>query len=591
MATDRVQPILSSVHTKVQSLLKPERFYILLLNPTKAELRFVLVSEGGSLLPAEHEPWAARRADATRAALPDQLLTQKQSLFYEQDFEAQISQDGLSYWPGAPLPASWLGVPLLSGEQALGALVVESWGQPQAFGENGRRLLEAIAQQTALALQNAWLYERLERKVEYLSVLNKVGQQITSGVGRSEQEILKNIYEQARQLPLDTNNMYIALFDAEQDVITYPFVCTEGQQIDTNTVERWQPRKGLQGRTGWIIQERKPRLTRTIHEADDWYETIGTEEQSRRRFTSWIGAPMIYGDRVLGVIAAYHRTEEYKYDEDDLEALQILAGQAAVAIQNLRFYEAWMQEQDKVNAANRLTVMSDVASEFAHRMNNLAGTIPVRVNLAKEMLDPNAPRDAEILKHMDKVYQDGKQLLQAAQTIKKTTEQKPPEVVKINELVEIALGRAAATQISVEGRITIIKEFAGDLPELTLEREKLLDTLFSIIKNGLEAMPDAGTLTVCTRSSNAAMPSIEILVTDTGTGIQPRDLTKIFDLFYTTKGAHGLGYGLWRDKAFIKELGGDIDVHSEVSKGTTFKIKIPSRINQTLEAQADRSEA
>ena len=129
------------------------------------------------------------------------------------------------------------------------------------------------------------------------------------------------------------------------------------------------------------------------------------------------------------------------------------------------------------------------------------------------------------------------------------------------------------------------------MPELTLEREKLLDTLFSIIKNGLEAMPDAGTLTVCTRSSNAAMPSIEILVTDTGTGIQPRDLTKIFDLFYTTKGAHGLGYGLWRDKAFIKELGGDIDVHSEVSKGTTFKIKIPSRINQTLEAQADRSEA
>jgi len=370
--------------------------------------------------------------------------------------------------------------------------------------------------------------------------------------------------------------MYIALYDADQDVISYPFICLNGEQTDASKLDAWQGRKGLRGRTGWIIRSQQPRLVSTIEEAAAWYDEMGVEGSHRRDFASWLGAPMVYGDQALGVIAAFHLTDEHKYSEDDLEVIQILASQAAVALQNLRFYQAWMQELDKVNADYRLAVMSDVGSEFAHRMNNLAGTIPVWVNMARALLDRDNPRDVQVLEYLDKVDKDVKNLIQAAQVIKKTTEKRPPETIKVNELVEIAIGRAVETLPAIEKRITIKKHLASDLPDLELEREKLLDTLTSIIKNGLEAMPKEGILTVSTRRSGGVKAPIEIQVTDTGIGIPPSDLTKIFDLFFTTKGKQGLGYGLWRDKTFIKELGGDIDVDSQVSEGTTITIKIPS---------------
>ena len=108
-----------------------------------------------------------------------------------------------------------------------------------------------------------------------------------------------------------------------------------------------------------------------------------------------------------------------------------------------------------------------------------------------------------------------------------------------------------------------------------MERNKLLDTLVSVIQNGVEAMPEDGTLTLATRRGTIGdKPCIEIVVSDTGVGIPADHLPKIFDLFFTTK-EKGLGFGLWRDRVFIKNLGGDIEVSSVVGKGTTFIIKIP----------------
>ena len=88
-------------------------------------------------------------------------------------------------------------------------------------------------------------------------------------------------------------------------------------------------------------------------------------------------------------------------------------------------------------------------------------------------------------------------------------------------------------------------------------------------------MQAGGTLTVtCKRGSLANCPCVDMIIEDTGVGIPTKELPKIFDVFYTTKES-GLGLGLWRDRAFIKEIGGDIEVDSEEGEGSTFIIKIP----------------
>ena len=125
-------------------------------------------------------------------------------------------------------------------------------------------------------------------------------------------------------------------------------------------------------------------------------------------------------------------------------------------------------------------------------------------------------------------------------------------------------------------RTRVDKDITANLPLIYVERKKLLDTLFSIVQNGVEAMPEGGTLTLATRlGSLGDQPCIEVVVSDTGVGIAADDLPKIFDLFFTTK-AKGLGFGLWRDRMFAKNLGGDIDVNSTVGEGTTFTIKLPA---------------
>ena len=220
--------------------------------------------------------------------------------------------------------------------------------------------------------------------------------------------------------------------------------------------------------------------------------------------------------------------------------------------------------------------MSELAAEFAHRMSNLAGTIPVRVAMAKEKLDPDDPRDRRVVKQLDNIAADAKLLLNAAQEIKRSTEKRAAEYVDVNEALEIALGRVQNSKPEMARRIRVETYLTDDLPQIYVERNKLLDTLVSIIQNGVEAMPQDGTLTLTTRwGSLGDQPCIEIAVADTGVGIPAEDLPEIFDLFFTTK-EKGLGFGLWRDQMFIEGLGGDIEVQSVVGEGTTFTIKIPA---------------
>jgi signal transduction histidine kinase len=104
--------------------------------------------------------------------------------------------------------------------------------------------------------------------------------------------------------------------------------------------------------------------------------------------------------------------------------------------------------------------------------------------------------------------------------------------------------------------------------------------LTSILKNAFEAIDESGSVTIKTlRTRLEDRDAIEIQVSDTGRGIPSADLPKIFDLFFTTKGEAGLGFGLWRDKIIIMRLGGEIAVQSEEKKGSTFTLRIPTKQN------------
>jgi len=225
---------------------------------------------------------------------------------------------------------SELAVPIFKGTQLIGVLNVEH-PQPNAFVREDVPLLEAIASQVVIAIDNARLYDRLNALVEF-------GQTVTSGLRLREDEILDLIHHHASTL-MDTDNMYTALYDEVTDTVRFGLAFVNGKRIDVATEEGWQPRRAGEGKTEEIIRTKRPLFHATKAEAEAWYAQPGHEEYVGAALPSWLGVPMIVGEKVLGVIATYHPKRDYVYSGDDLAVLQAMADQAAIALDSARLSE------------------------------------------------------------------------------------------------------------------------------------------------------------------------------------------------------------------------------------------------------------
>lgn len=365
MVSEKIQNIFSAVNGKVLSLIKPDRFYIALYDSRKNKVEFPWVSEN-----ATKSVWETRQLAENQ--LPDEVLSQGVSLHYEQDVTEQIQSSKLTYWPGDKIPASWLGVPIVFEGKTLGAIIVESF-TPGAFDQRAASLLVTIAGQMATAIERARLDERLERQIKSLSVVNEVTRGLSSDIKDIEKEVLQLVYEQASHL-MHTENMYIALYDRVTNMVRFPLMFVDGKATEI------PPRKAGSGRTEEIISTKKPLFIETRKASVAWYQQAEREEYLGDPLASWIGVPMINRDRVIGVIAAYHNTEDFVYTEDDLHILSLLATEAAIVIDNAQLLEQERHQSEKLKALQSISLqitsqleLKELLGMIAEKANNLMG--------------------------------------------------------------------------------------------------------------------------------------------------------------------------------------------------------------------------
>jgi two-component system, sporulation sensor kinase E len=121
--------------------------------------------------------------------------------------------------------------------------------------------------------------------------------------------------------------------------------------------------------------------------------------------------------------------------------------------------------------------------------------------------------------------------------------------------------------------LKVVSELASSLPPVLFDPAQLKQVLVNLIKNAMQAMPPQGTLTV---RSGSTQEAVWMAVSDTGPGIPPEQLNRIFEPFYTTKNK-GTGLGLLIVQRIIRDHGGRIELESTVGKGTTFKLWLPLR--------------
>jgi two-component system NtrC family sensor kinase len=142
---------------------------------------------------------------------------------------------------------------------------------------------------------------------------------------------------------------------------------------------------------------------------------------------------------------------------------------------------------------------------------------------------------------------------------------------RLNDLVEEVLSLYAAPR---ESGVVIEKRLAEGLPEVEVDGDQLKRVLLNLLKNGVESLPEGkGTISVSTEKLEER-GMLGISLRDDGTGIE--DVEKIFEPYYTTK-VKGTGLGLIISRQIIEEHGGEIEVRSEVGKGTEVRILLPPR--------------
>jgi signal transduction histidine kinase len=223
--------------------------------------------------------------------------------------------------------------------------------------------------------------------------------------------------------------------------------------------------------------------------------------------------------------------------------------------------------------ADAWTHVITLAAGLAHEIKNPLSTISLNLQLLQEdWQNAASPREQRALKRLQTLQRETARLtglledfLRYARTLHAS-----PQPCHINQLLQEVLDFVAPQ--AARQKIQIRTTFAPGLPALQADPKLLKQALLNIVINAEEAMPDGGELIAQTSGGST---EVQVDVTDTGVGIAPHYLPKIFNLYFTTK-PDGSGLGLCTTQRIVELHGGSIAVESEANRGTHFTLRLPA---------------
>jgi len=221
------------------------------------------------------------------------------------------------------------------------------------------------------------------------------------------------------------------------------------------------------------------------------------------------------------------------------------------------------------------TELAEVASGFIHEIKNRVNTLSLNLQLlAEDFQTPQTPRERRALDRVNRLQGECQKLVDLASDFMRfarvqdiTTEPTPLDAV-VSRMVDFLSPTARQQKIEINWYP------APDLPPVNLDRDLFELCLLNLMLNAEQAMPDGGTLTLMASREGE---SVCLDVIDTGCGIPPEQISKLFHPFHTTK-ANGHGLGLATTRKIVLAHRGTIDVQSEPGRGTKFTIRLPGAV-------------
>lgn len=232
-------------------------------------------------------------------------------------------------------------------------------------------------------------------------------------------------------------------------------------------------------------------------------------------------------------------------------------------------YQKLQQTQMQLIQSAKLAAIGQLAAGVAHELNN-----PLTSILGfSELLLRDTPPEERAYRHLQTIItetQRARDIVRGLLNFSRQTES-CRESVRVNLVLEETL--ALVRRLLTKDRITVVEEYAPDLPPLLLDTARMKQVFLNLITNARQAMPHRGTLTIRSRRIG---DEVAVEIQDTGVGIPPENIPRLFEPFFTTQPVgQGTGLGLPISLGIVQDHGGRIEVESQVGVGSTFTVFLP----------------
>jgi PAS domain S-box-containing protein len=294
-------------------------------------------------------------------------------------------------------------------------------------------------------------------------------------------------------------------------------------------------------------------------------------------YLDMIVSPLLIAGEVTGiVITSSNVTKRVELEE----ALKKYTVELEVKVDRETATARKLEQQ--VLHSEKLAALGRLAAGIAHEIGNPLTSISTFAQLLREMATDEFSQSTldTINTHIHRITEIVRQMSTFARPDSTTL-----RFQQVNDTLRSSLDLMRFDK-RMKSTIEIEMHLDPDLPKTLFDEGQLAQVFINIILNALDAMPENGTLTVSTGQvvDDRGHEAIAISFADTGTGIPPVELEKIFDPFYTTKEpGKGTGLGLSVSYNIVKRFHGDIKVESALGKGTTFTVLLPLEIDASKE--------
>jgi signal transduction histidine kinase len=365
------------------------------------------------------------------------------------------------------------------------------------------------------------------------------------------ENLLQRIVEAAQELT-DCEAASLLMYDAPSQQLYFEAATNElaaGVGRQTVPTER--------SIAGWVFTHGEPLVVDDALTDPRFFRELDVLTQFRTQ--SVLGVPLRTQYKTLGVIEAINKRKA-PFDDQDVRLLQALAAQAAIAIENSRLFQ-----------------QSDVVSEIVHELRTPLAALMAAAYLLQR---PDLPKE-EHQRLGESIYTEVRRLNEMATDFLELARLESGRTRFTREPVDLAgLVRECLEVIRPQAevdRIRLETQIDAGLGPVHGDRNRLKQVVLNLLTNAIKYNQKGGLV----RVSIAAEPSLAVLsVTDTGRGIPPESLPRVFDRFYRVPDQEaataGTGLGLAIAKRIVESNRGTIEVSSQMGQGSTFTVRLPS---------------